>query len=158
VSTAVGAPKDLDAPLILGDQHVLAKRRDPRVVGELLAAIVALRRLGEDLDEDRRVRDRFTEDLPVAHDLLNVNRPAEHRPVRIGRQIRFADVDHDVRGEDGASTGEPHRQRGGHLGGKTAMLHAAARDRVHDPIEPLVPRLAVALLRKKVLERHIGLG
>ena len=63
-------------------------------MAELLAAVVVLRRLGENLDDHGRVRDGFAESPAILHHTMGLHRSARDARIRIGRQAGLAnDID-----------------------------------------------------------------
>jgi hypothetical protein len=79
---AIGLPAEvLDERLFRGHEHVLLEGVDSPVVGELLAPIVALGRVGEDLDDDLRI------EHAVAHLVPEDWRAADDRDVGVEKRF-----------------------------------------------------------------------
>jgi len=79
---AVGLAREaLDAQLVLADQQVVGQRVQRAVLGELLAPVVGLRGLGEDLDDDGGVE----QDVQLFG--LEARPAANDAGVRIGIQV-----------------------------------------------------------------------
>src|ERR1051326_62244 len=100
------ATVDLDAPLVLADQHVFPKRRNQLIVSTFADAVHIFRRRRKDLNQKSRIRDR----LAIWIGGIELNRPTDHGDVRISRAAGRKNAHLQIRLENVATsrTAEPN--------------------------------------------------
>src|SRR5262245_14877671 len=86
----------LDSPLALGNEHDAPERRNLLILSQLDAAIVPLRRVAQDLDDDARIDGRVAA-LGIALDLA-----AHDGDVRVGGETGREHAHAQIRAEHAA--------------------------------------------------------
>src|SRR5829696_4411088 len=140
-------PEQLELHLVLREKGVLLERRDAGVGVELLAAVGALSRCGQDLGNEYG----FRAGVAVA-----VGRGAGDKDVRIVEALLLAapDMQLHVRREGLASGWEMREQRRVERSAYEIVTVARSHHRENGAVDELMPPRAVILAREIILGRH----
>ncbi len=138
---------------VLRHQHVLPQRLQPPVVGELLAPVVALGGLGQNLHDQRRVEQRVH--VPV----LEARLPADRHHVGVRVEPGAAHLDAHVADVRLARPPAQLRaQLGEHVPRHQVVCAARPRHGVHAAVHVLAPVLCLSLPDEVLLGGGARLG